>query len=276
LTREFSVTAFKAGAIGLAIFGATLGTQAIAQPVANSWYLGGNIGRAYTDFEHRPMITVAPATVTSVGDNDRDTGFKLYGGYQLNRNFAIEGGYFDLGRYNYSYTATGGTFSGNSRYDGLNLDLVGMLPVTDRFSAFARVGGIYTRSRAAYASAGTAAIAGTSRRDNDFGVKVGLGLEYAVTQALAVRGEVERYRVHDPIRNRGYIDMASIGLVYRFGGPQPTVTRVVAPPPPPPPAPAPRVIVTPPPPPPPAVAPPPPPAPPAPAPAPLAPKPFRN
>ena len=94
----------------------------------------------------------------------------------------------------------------------------------------------------------------TSR--NDTNLKVGLGMQYAITEALAVRAELERYRISDPIRNRGNIDMASIGLVYRFGGKVQTpvaqafVPVVSAPPPPPPPAP---VFVAPPPPPPPPV-----------------------
>jgi OOP family OmpA-OmpF porin len=275
LTREFSTAAFRLGAVGLAVLGATIGTQVAAQPV-NGPYIGGNVGRAYADFEHAPMVTAPPASVTSIGDEDRDTSYKLYGGYQFNRNFALEGGYFDLGRYNYGYAATGGAFNGNSRYQGLNLDLVGTLPITNSFSAFARVGATYTRARSSYSSAGTAAIAGTSRNDNEFSGKVGLGLEYAFNPKLSVRGEVERYRVSDPIRNRGYIDVASVGLVYRFGSPAPAPVRYVAPPPPPapmapPPPPPPRVVSPPPPPP---IAPPPPPPPPAPAP--LPPRPFRN
>ena len=55
-----------------------------------------------------------------------------------------------------------------------------------------------------------------------------------------MRAELERYfRVSDPIRNRANVDMASIGLVYRFGGKVQTpvaqayVPVVAAPPPPP-------------------------------------------
>jgi OOP family OmpA-OmpF porin len=127
------------------------------------------------------------------------------------------------------------------------------------------VGAAYTRARADFG--GTAS---TARR---WGPKVGLGVEYAFTPQLAVRGEWERYRVHDPVRGRGDIDVASIGLVYRFGAPAPV--RVVAPAPAPAvipaPAPAPRVIA---PAPAPEVAPPPPPPPPPP-PAPAV-RPYRN
>jgi OOP family OmpA-OmpF porin len=75
-------------------------------------------------------------------------------------------------------------------------------------------------------------------------VKYGVGLNYAFSDALAMRLEVERYRVNDAIGNKGDIDMVSVGLVYRFGGPTPqpatfaaAPVTVVAPP-----APAPVVV----------------------------------
>lgn len=222
---------FRLGAIGIAVLGATLGTQAFAQFVPGP-YVGGSVGRASTDFD-APAPIVAPGIGFS--QDERDTAWKLFGGYQFHRNFAIEGGYYDLGSYDYGYAGAGGT--GNSRYQGLNLDLVGTLPVTDRFSAFARVGAAYTRSRTVFG--------GVGRTERDWGPKVGVGIEYAFTPQLSVRGEWERYRVNEPVRGRGNIDVASIGVVYRFGAPAPT--RVVAPAPAPiivtpAPAPAPRVV----------------------------------
>ncbi|MBC5785161.1 outer membrane beta-barrel protein [Ramlibacter sp. USB13] len=260
-SKEYSSIAFRVGAIGLAVLGATLSTQAAAQ-WAPGWYIGGNVGRASTDFD-QPAPIVAPGV--GFGEDDKDTAWKLYGGYQINRNFAIEGGYYDLGRYDFGYAAPGGT--GSARYQGLNLDLVGSLPLSDRFSVFGRIGAAYTRARTDFG--------GTSRSEREWGPKYGLGVEYAFTPQLAVRGEWERYRVDDAFRGRGDIDVASIGLVYRFGAP--AVTRVVAPAPAPAvipaPAPAPRVIA-PVPAPAPQVAPAPAPAP-VPAPAPAA-RPYRN
>ncbi|HEX2545056.1 MAG TPA: outer membrane beta-barrel protein, partial [Ramlibacter sp.] len=230
---KYSRFAYRLGAIGLAVFGAT---SAMAQFAATPhWYVGGSAGRAWADFEHAPFIGVAPGTVRTLGDEDRDTAFKIFGGYQFTPMFSAEFGYFDLGRYDYFYTATAGSFRGESRFQGLNLDLVGRMPFGDRFSALARIGGVYNRARSSVTTTGTVPTLGGSQRENSLGVKVGLGLEYAFTPQLSVRAEVERYRLEDPIRRRGNIDTATLGLVYRFGAP--TVTRVVAPPPPPPPPP---------------------------------------
>lgn len=262
----------RLSAISLALLGATAAGQASAQWAAATphWYLGGNVGRGSADFD--PTFAVPPATVTGTSEDDRDTAWKLFGGYQLNRNIAIEGGYFDLGDYSYGYSSTLGNFAGTTKFRGLNLDLVGTFPLTERFSALARIGAIYTRATANTSSTGTVPVFG-SRRENELGVKAGLGLEFAFSPALSVRGEYERYRVEDPVRGRGNIDVASVGLVYRFGGPVVAPTRVVAPPPPPPPPPPPRVVS---PPPAPVQVMPPPPPPPPPAPAPAAPRPYRN
>lgn len=274
-TKESSSTVSRLGAVGVAMLAVTAAGQAGAQwaPLAPHAYIGGNIGRTIPDFEYAPWV---PPTGNTISDSDHDTAWKVYGGYQFSRHFAVEGGYFDLGEYDYRYNSTlapGGRFSGTTSFRGLNLDLVGTFPVSDRLSVLGRVGAIYTR-----ASANTSSTPGVpnfgSRRESEFGGKYGVGLEYSITQRLALRGEVERYHVEDPVRRRGTIDVASVGLVYRFGAPV-VPTRVVSPPPPPParvmPPPPPPVRVMPPPPPPPAVMPPPPPPPPAPV-----PRPFRN
>lgn len=263
VTRQHSSTSCKLGLIALAVLASS---SALAQDTPG-WYAGANVGRTKASFD-------TPATLAAFGSpgfnvnatsrDDRGTGYKLYGGYQLNRNFAVEGGYFDLGRSNYTYNTTPlGSLSGNLRVRGLNLDLVGMLPLAERFSVFGRVGATYERTKTNFSSTGSVPLpAGRSDKDGSF--KAGVGLQYAFSDSLAVRAELERYRVRDSVRNRGHIDMASVGLVYYFGEKarpvvaQPYIAPVVVAAPPPPPPPRPAVVVAPPPPPPPVVAPPPP------------------
>lgn len=282
VTARQSTSAFRISAISLALLGASTSGHVLAQWATNGtqWaphgYVGANIGRTEADF-HEAIRVTPPTALALTGEDDDETAYKLYGGYRFSRMFAVEGGFFDLGRYSYRYGNAFGTFAGDTRFRGVNLDLLAMLPIWDRFSAFGRIGATYTWAETN--GVGTGIVTGpTSRDQNEWGVKYGAGVEYAFSPALAVRAEWERYRLEDPVRNRGHVDMASIGLVYRFGGTAPAPTRVVAPPPPPPrvvtppPPPPPRVV---PPPPPPRIVTPPPPPPPPPAPAP-APRPYRN
>lgn len=253
MSKKSSTVAYQLGLVALAV----LGSPAAMADDPLGWYLGANIGRTRADFDSPYSIgsVVAPGVVVnSISQSTRDTGFKAFGGYQFHRNFAVEGGIFDLGTYNYAYNTTPpGSFNSETRVKGLNLDLVGILPISDRFSVFGRVGAAHARTRGGFTSTGAAPVSTANFRANHTNLKAGIGLAYAFTERLSVRAELERYRINDPIRNRGHIDMASVGLVYRFGEkPRPPVVQTYVPPPvvaaPPPPPP--RVVVIPPPPPP--------------------------
>ena len=263
---KFPSSQRKLSLLALALLGAVSSSTVFAQDMTG-WYIGGNIGATQSDFNNDSISNTLAGRgfrVNAMTEDDSSSGYKLFGGYQLNRNFAVEGGYYDLGRFSYnSTTVPFGSFGGNTRIKGLNLDLVGTLPLTDRFSVIGRVGAAYARSRSSVSTTGFVPFNLFETSKNDTYAKVGLGLQYALTEALAVRAELERYRVHDPVRNRGYVDMASVGLIYRLGAKAPTpvayTPAYVAPPPPPP------VVVAPPPPPRPVVVAPPPPPPPPPA-----------
>lgn len=234
-TLKFPATKRHLSILALASFAAVCSTSVTAQS-APGWYIGGNIGSTRANFNNDAINSQFVGngfTVNSSSTDNKSTGGKLFGGYQFHPNFAVEGGYFDLGRFNYSGTTSGGNYNGTTRARGLNLDLVGNLPLTDRFSVLGRVGAAYAQTRDNFSSTGFVPLNTLNTRNNGTNVKFGVGLQYAITEALAVRAEIERYRINDPIRNRNNVDMASIGLVYRFGGKvqTPVAQTYVAPPP---------------------------------------------
>jgi OmpA-OmpF porin, OOP family len=257
--------ASASGTLGLAALAAFASPFALADDSAG-WYGGLNIGQSQAAIDDA-RITGSLGAGSTITDDDRDTGYKLFGGYKLNRNFAIEGGYFDLGKFGFTATVPAGTLSGNIRLKGLNLDAVGILPINQKFSAFGRVGLNYAEARDSFSSTGTVPVltnTNPSKRDTNY--KFGAGLQYDFTQSLGMRLEAERYRINDAVGNKGDIDLFSVGLIYRFGAktpapapaprpaavtPPPQPQAVTPPPPPPPAAPPPRPAE--------AVAPPPPP-----------------
>jgi OOP family OmpA-OmpF porin len=263
-TKSQPPTARMLSLIALAVLGTT---PALAQELMGP-YIGGNIGSSRADFDRPSTLDrfgVGPGfTVNSSIENNRDTGYKVYGGYRFNRNFAVEGGWFDLDHFQYIYNTTpAGSLNGNLGVRGVNLDLVGFVPVFDRFSVFGRVGATYANSRTGFGAVAPVPVAAV-RHDRKLDLKIGAGLQYAFSDRLSIRGEIERYRVNDTFRSRGHIDMASVGLVYSFGAAPQTVIRTVAPAPvyvAPAPAPAPVYVAPPPPPAPAPVYTPPPPAP---------------
>jgi len=197
------------------------------------FYGGAGIGQSRAKFdEQRITDTVLPVgvTSTSISSDDRGNGYKLFGGYQFNRNFAIEAGYFDLGKFSFSSTtAPVGTIDGNLRVRGLNLDLVGTLPLTERFSALARIGAQHTRTRDEISGTGADAGVSAMQRDGGRHVKLGAGLQYEFNRSMFLRGEAERYRVKDGTGSRADIDLYSVSLVFPFGReplPAPRSSRV--------------------------------------------------
>src|SRR5674476_1657277 len=144
------------GTLGLAALAVIASPFAVADD--SGWYGGVNIGRSRANIDDERVtsgLVGQGSTTTSITDDNRDTGYKLFGGYKFNRNFALEGGYFNLGRFGYTATTVpAGTLSGNIKLQGLNLDAVGILPITEKFSAFGRVGMNYAEARDSFASTG--------------------------------------------------------------------------------------------------------------------------
>jgi OOP family OmpA-OmpF porin len=190
----------------------------------SAWYAGAGLGqgRAKIDDERiARSLTANGASLESFTTDQRDLGYKVFVGKKFNRYFAVEAGYFDIGKFGFQATTSGnGNLRGETSFRGVNLDLIGYLPLTPRLSALARVGGQYGRSTAHFSGNRLNGVtAPNPEKEEKFQAKVGLGLQYQINDAWAVRGEIERYRLRDPLGNRGEMDLASISLIRAFGRP---------------------------------------------------------
>jgi OOP family OmpA-OmpF porin len=216
--------------LGLAALAAITGPSAAADN--SGWYGGVSVGQSQAKIDDERItssLLQGGLTTTSINDRDRDTGYKLFVGYQFNKNFALEGGYFDLGEFGFTAnTVPLGTLDGNTKLKGLNFDLVGILPITEKFSAFARVGVNYAEAKDSFTGTGAVTVLNANANKRDTNYKYGLGLQYDFNGPLAVRAEAERYRINDAVGNKGDIDLFSVGLIYRFGGKSPAPASRVA------------------------------------------------
>ncbi len=228
-----------AGALSAIGFALLAGPSAMAaEPFVNpdwadkAWYIGGAAGASQTTIDRSRIESALRSNrsgVVDFQDDEHDKAYKLFIGKQLNRYLAIEAGYFDIGQFGFDAKTTDGRLSGTSSYRGVNLDLLGQLPLTERISLLGRVGVNYAHTKTDFSGNRLNAVTGPHVSEKKAGLKAGLGMEFKLSEALALRGEYERYRVNDAIGNRGDIDALTFGLVYKLGRPVASAPVYVAP-----------------------------------------------
>jgi len=245
--------------LGIAGLGSVLATSALAQD--NKYYYWGlSAGQSHSKIDDRLTTNSLLGSSTSPSSftgEPQDTAYKVFGGYQFNQNLALEAGYFNLGKLGYSTSLPGGTMNGQYEIEGLNVDLVGTMPLGAKWSALARVGAHHAITRDGFSGPGLPASASVDNSQRANNLKVGLGLQYEISPSVLVRGEAERYRVKDGVGNNGDVNLFSVSLVFPFGrtaqkqvyaaapayvAPSPPPAPEAVAPPPPPPAPPPVIM----------------------------------
>ena len=161
-------------------------------PGPSNGYVGLSLGKSKFD----------PDCVPGLSCDSGKAGFKVFAGAISTDVLGAEIAYLDMGRIDYA--------GGSQRASGLNLSLVGTLPVAPGFSAFGKVGATYgwteTRSRAAGVRTGD---------EKGFGISYGLGLGYRLSTQLEVIAEYERHRF-DFAPGSQTLGFTSVGLRYQY------------------------------------------------------------
>jgi OOP family OmpA-OmpF porin len=184
------------------------------------WYGGVSLGRSGVNFDD-DFLTIAGATASTLSKDDSDSGVKLFAGYRLQRNFALEGGFTDFGSFSAERRVTApavGTESATIKSSGFHLDAVAILPIGN-FDLLAKFGLIYTTTKRDLSSTGAVTVtADRSAKKSEINPKIGLGVEYRFSRALGVRAEYEQaFSVGDEnSTGEGDIQMLSVGLTFRF------------------------------------------------------------
>lgn len=187
--------------------------------LTSNWYGGLNIGQTHESINDGMIANnEIGGGLTSITDDDRDNGYKLFAGYQLTDNFAVEAGYFDLGQFgSRAIQDQVGALKTRTKTKGFNVDLVGSMPMTEKLSAFARAGAHYSEAKDRFQGSDNVIVTDRHRRERDVNFKWGGGLQYDFSQKFGMRLEAERYAINDVMGNNGTINMFSLGALYRFG-----------------------------------------------------------
>jgi opacity protein-like surface antigen len=138
---------------------------------------------------------------------------RLFGGYQLNDHFSIEGSYIDLGSVRVNEQVFGDYYQ--SKVTGFELTPVGSLPIGKDLSVFVRGGLIFWRSDVTFRLVGSGAGSGSkSSSGNDF--VLGAGAKYDFTSHLGVRAEYSAYSIDKVAAGFGNFQIFLVSGVIAF------------------------------------------------------------
>lgn len=122
--------------VAAALLFAAASLPAMAQYDSVGVYLFGNVGQAEIDQDDDELGGPGIASST----DDEDTGYKLGLGLQLNRYFALEGAWVDLGEYSYKASDGVNSLKADVEVSGFGGNLVGRLPFDYGLSVYAKAG----------------------------------------------------------------------------------------------------------------------------------------
>jgi OOP family OmpA-OmpF porin len=180
------------------LLGAFFSAAAFAQE--SGVYLGGALGQA--KFKEWCDVSGAPAGFVLTACDDKDSAWKLFGGYRFNRYVAIEATYVDWG----DATATvGGPTAISAEQQSMGVAAVGSLGLGPQFSVFGKLGFLRTEQKIRRASATQT----TTVEGDETELHYGLGVKYHFTANWAARAEWERTEKLE-------VEMLSIGAEFRF------------------------------------------------------------
>ena len=187
----------------LAAAGMAMSSGALAQGKGDmGFYIGATFGQSKVDLED---------CGGGVDCDDKDTAWRILGGYQLNRNFALELGYHDLGTARQSVP---GIASIDFKANAIEFLAVGMLPINNQFSLYGKAG-LY---RGEVKASATLFGVSDSLKETNTDLTFGFGAQFNVTRELGLRAEWQRYTSMGDNATIGEsdVDVMSLGLVYRF------------------------------------------------------------
>ncbi len=181
----------------------TLAAVVIASLVGSSasfaggtgWYALGSVGQTTSNNSDKAQLDSVITGLGGVGFSSSlstPTAYRLQAGYQVNDNFAVEGGY--LGLTNSSYSASGGNIIGSitasGKADGWNLTAVGIVPVAEQFSLLGKLGAANISTTATVTAGGASLSTSGSKTDLTYGI----GAKYDINKAVFARFDLDNFK----------------------------------------------------------------------------------
>jgi len=186
------------------------------------WYTGLGVGLSQAKFYPADFS----GTAFTEKKKEFDSGFKLFIGQQINRNWAAELSYATVGKFHYKYDNGSITQDGVYKVTGVGLSAVPTINFTRNLSVFGRLGAFFSQTRLTFYNSGF--VAGTTsagRQFSDTSLLSGFGAQYFFDGESGVRIEYENFgRVGDacnpnlpaPCTGRANAKMVSASVIFKF------------------------------------------------------------
>jgi hypothetical protein len=175
---------------------ATSNSTSSAYALPGASYIGLNGG--VSDFSRR-------AGGAGTSNEDRSNAYSVvYGNYGINSNAGFEVGYIDFG----SVGRSGGT----TKATGVNLSLIGRLPLSEQFNLLAKVGGTYSQTDVS-SSNGSGTPSGS---ENGLDWAYGIGGEVNFNTQLSAVLQYNEHFMKFAGGSKDRVSNTTVGLRYRF------------------------------------------------------------
>jgi OOP family OmpA-OmpF porin len=159
----------------------------------SGFYVAGSVGRAELSEDFDGF------------DVDADsTAYRFTAGWRFNDYLAVEGGYQNFGRFEQTFDDAGTPVLLSLKADGFTVGGIGSLPISDKFSLFARAGAFFWDGDAEINNVSAA-------QPEDTNFYFGAGAKLGLTERLSVTADGSRYDLDGTSST-----IFSVGLDYRF------------------------------------------------------------
>ena len=204
--------------------------------VASRWYAGFGLGQSKTDIASvLPAVEDYTLFVYGLGCDDpgincsstvedKDTAFKVFAGYRINKFLSVEGLYLDFGKPTSKASLTDGfdtiSLSASFEASGLGVAAVGFVPISDAVSLLAKLGlfrwKLETKATLSDTAFATSATSSDSASGSD--AMYGIGLEFPAGEQWIVRMEWEQFKDIGDENETGQsdFDLMSINALFKF------------------------------------------------------------
>ena len=138
------------------------------------------------------------------GSDQGDKSYSLRGGRYFSENLGLELGYTDFGSVNRA--------GGRTKADGINISLIGKMPLNPAFNLLGKIGTTYARTDVS-ANPASGVVAGSER---GFGLSYGIGVEYVFTQKWSTTLQYESHDMKFAGDRTERVGVTSLSARYQF------------------------------------------------------------